>query len=58
MLVDAMEEAARPEVRAVPCDRLALKKFREQLARPTFRPRYGVSIRKLRKLSRVIRPQS
>jgi hypothetical protein len=57
MLVDAMEEAGRPEVRAVPCDCLVLKKFREQLARPAYRPRYGVS-RSLRKLSRVIRPQS
>jgi hypothetical protein len=57
-LVDAMEEAGRPEVRAVPCDRLTLKKFRAKLARANFRPRHGVSISSLRKLSRVIRQQS
>jgi hypothetical protein len=34
MLIDAMEEVSRPEVRAVPCDRLLLAAFRAQLARP------------------------
>jgi hypothetical protein len=34
MLIDAMEEVSRPEVRAVPCDRLVLAAFRAQLARP------------------------
>ena len=34
MLVKAMEEVSRPEVRAVPCDRLALAALRAQLARP------------------------
>jgi len=34
MLVDAMEKAARPECRAVPCDRLVLAAVRAQLARP------------------------
>jgi biotin-(acetyl-CoA carboxylase) ligase len=34
MLVDAMEEAARPELRSVPCDRLTLETVHAQLARP------------------------
>jgi hypothetical protein len=34
MLVDAMEDAARPELRSVPCDRLTLAAVRAQLARP------------------------
>ncbi len=34
MLVDAMEKIARPECRAVPCDRLVLAAVRAQLARP------------------------
>lgn len=34
MLVDAMEEAARPEFRGIPCDRLTLAAVRAQLARP------------------------
>jgi hypothetical protein len=34
MLIDAMEEVSRPEVRAVPCDGLVLAAFRAQLARP------------------------
>ena len=34
MLVKAMEEVSRPEVRAVPCDRLVLAALRAQLARP------------------------
>jgi hypothetical protein len=34
MLVDAMEKLSRPELRKVPCDRLALAVLRAQLARP------------------------
>jgi hypothetical protein len=34
MLVDAVEEAARPELRSVPCDRLTLATVRAQLASP------------------------
>jgi hypothetical protein len=34
MLVDAMEKFSRPELRAVPCDRLVLTAVRAQLARP------------------------
>jgi len=33
-LVEAMEEVSRPEVRALPCDRLVLAALRAQLARP------------------------
>jgi hypothetical protein len=33
-LVDAMEKFSRPELRAVPCDRLALAAARAHLARP------------------------
>jgi truncated hemoglobin YjbI len=33
-LVDAMEKLSRPEMRAIPCDRLALAAVRAQLARP------------------------
>jgi hypothetical protein len=34
MLVEAMEHVSRPEVRAVPCDRLVLAAVRAQLERP------------------------
>jgi hypothetical protein len=34
MLVDAMEDAVRPERRAQPCDRATLAGLRAQLARP------------------------
>jgi hypothetical protein len=34
MLVDAMEEVSRPEVRAVPCDPFVLAALRAQLGRP------------------------
>jgi hypothetical protein len=34
LLVDAMEEVSRPEVRAVPCDTSVLTALRAQLARP------------------------
>jgi hypothetical protein len=33
-LVNAMEKFSRPELRAVPCDRLALAAVRAHLARP------------------------
>jgi len=34
MLIDAIEEVSRPELRAVPCDKLVLAAFRAQLDRP------------------------
>jgi len=34
MLVDAIEEVSRPELRAAPCDKLVLAAVRAQLARP------------------------
>ncbi|HEY2210522.1 MAG TPA: hypothetical protein VGH62_02690 [Bradyrhizobium sp.] len=34
MLIDAMEEISRPELRAVPCDRSVLAAVSAQLARP------------------------
>jgi hypothetical protein len=34
MLIDAMEEASRPELRAKPCDRVVLAGFRAQLDLP------------------------
>jgi hypothetical protein len=34
MLVDAMESASRPEMRAVPCDGLVLAAVSAQLSRP------------------------
>jgi hypothetical protein len=34
MLVEAMEQVSRPDVRAVPCDRLVLAALRAQLERP------------------------
>ncbi len=34
MLIDAMEEISRPELRAVPCDEQLLAALRAQLARP------------------------
>ncbi len=41
MLVDAMEEVSRPEIRKIPCDpRIAL---RAQLARPASPYPYGIS---------------
>src|SRR6266568_9358500 len=33
-LIDAMEEASRPERRSVPCDRMVLAAVHAQLARP------------------------
>ena len=34
MLIDTMEQVARPELRAKPCDGVALAKLRAQLALP------------------------
>jgi hypothetical protein len=34
LLVDAMEQASRPEIRAVPCEAAILQALRAQLARP------------------------
>jgi hypothetical protein len=43
LLVDAMEEAARPEVRAVPCEAAILQALRAQLAQPVSRYPYAPS---------------
>jgi hypothetical protein len=47
MLVDAMEKLSRPELRGVPCDRLALAAVRAQLALPasTYLPHSHFSLR-------------
>ena len=34
LLVDAMEQASRPEIRAVPCEAAILQALRAQLAEP------------------------
>jgi hypothetical protein len=34
MLIDAMEEVSRPELRSAPCDHTVLAALRAQLARP------------------------
>ena len=42
MLIDAMEEISRPELRAVPCNDQLLAAVRAQLARPALaRPHYA-----------------
>jgi hypothetical protein len=38
LLIDTMEEASRPERRAVPCDVQVIAAFRAQLARPASVP--------------------
>ena len=48
MLVDAMEEAARPELRSMPCDREILAAVSAQLARPASAYAHGVSHYSLR----------
>jgi len=35
MLVDAMDNAARPEIRTTPCDGVVLAAVRAQLSRPS-----------------------
>ncbi|MCA6107397.1 hypothetical protein [Bradyrhizobium cenepequi] len=42
MLIDAMEETSRPEIRNVPCDKHVLAAVEAQLARPAvLSPCYG-----------------
>jgi hypothetical protein len=48
MLVQAMEEASRPEIRKIPCDPKVLLAVRAQLARPVSAYPYGVSAYSLR----------
>lgn len=48
MLVEAMEEVSRPEIREIPCDPKILIAFRAQLARPASPYPYGVSHYSLR----------
>ncbi len=43
MLVETMEEVARPELRAVPCDRSVLAAVRLQLAQPALPYRHYAS---------------
>jgi len=43
MLVDTMEEVARPESRALPCDPAILNALGAQLARPASPYLYGAS---------------
>jgi len=47
-LIDAMEEAARPEVRAKPCEAAILSALRAQLAQPALRRSYTASAYSLR----------
>lgn len=48
MLVKAMEEASRPEIRKIPCDPKILLALRAQLARPALPYPYGASTYSLR----------
>jgi hypothetical protein len=48
MLVNAMEEASRPEIRKIPCDPKILRALRAQLARPASPYPYGASTYSLR----------
>ncbi|MGH6777776.1 MAG: hypothetical protein ACRECL_07185 [Bradyrhizobium sp.] len=48
MLLDAMEEASRPEIRARPLDRAILTAFRAQLGLRPSTAAYGGSIFSLR----------
>jgi hypothetical protein len=43
MLVEAMEDASRPELRRLPCDQPVLAELRAQLARPASFYPYGAS---------------
>jgi len=47
LLIEAMEEAARPQVRSQPVEPAILTAFRAQLARPAT-PRYAISPYSLR----------
>jgi hypothetical protein len=51
MLVDAMEEAARPDVRARPCAPAVLAGLRAQLSRPVSHHPFAVSAFSLRNWS-------
>jgi hypothetical protein len=48
MLIKAMEEASRPEIRKIPCDPNILRALRAQLARPASPYPYGASTYSLR----------
>lgn len=48
MLIDAMEEAARPEIRAVPCAPEILAGLRTQLSQPALPYAFGASAFSLR----------
>ena len=48
MLVRAMEDASRPEIRKIPCDPKVLIAVRAQLARPASPYPYGTSAYSLR----------
>jgi hypothetical protein len=43
MLIDTMEEVARPEIRAIPCEASILTALRAQLARPVSAYALGAS---------------
>ncbi|MGZ5876453.1 MAG: transcriptional regulator [Bradyrhizobium sp.] len=43
MLIDTMEEVARPEIRAIPCDPAILAALGAQLARPASPQAFGIS---------------
>jgi len=43
MLVDAMEQASRPEIRALACEEAILSRVRAQLSRPASPYPFGVS---------------
>jgi hypothetical protein len=43
MLVDAMEQASRPEIRVLPCEEAVLSQVRAQLSRPASPYRLGAS---------------
>jgi hypothetical protein len=43
MLIDAMEQVSRPELRRVPCDPSILVALRAQLAQPASPPAHGVT---------------
>jgi hypothetical protein len=47
MLVDAMEQASRPEFRSLPCDPSILSALGAQLGRPASPFPYGASTRRL-----------
>jgi hypothetical protein len=48
LLIDAMEEASRPEIRALPCESSILKELRAQLAQPVSHRAYAATASNLR----------